>query len=578
MSVVQEKSIKSSISMPLMVSGKNLVKLQSIRSQSRINISTFDKGVKIEVPDKDVSFIQEILGRNSENTNWSVNIEKKRKKVTLLYIEKDDEEDKPNSKINTLTSTLPYIQESSISSQKRTHKKSKTKPVLLKPLRSPLENYKFIINSLRTSNGFELIRPKKSYKYYIGSGNNDSLVNKVMYSKIGWMRVYNHTSANFIWTQVKKKEIMETIPKNEEVLEKNKSSFNVHIRIFGEEKYTEILPVAQIESSKLRVYNRIDRNRELSSKKRLFKNLKSFYTSKGDDVFKYIPLTFHIKRGSRDPAFSEFKEAFLRIQDKIDNDNDIYLTNAWLVKPGELTNRGIGISVCTTIKEIIDRIDDLDSGTKHQRTYIIQKYIYRPLLYKNRKFDIRCYALITCYNSNLQGFFYKDGYLRTSVAEFSLENAKNKFIHLTNDAVQKKSSEYGKYEDGNKLSYPEFQEYLETIYGKSVNFFENILPGIKNLVKDSIQSTYKKLNPKDRLHTFEILGYDFMIDEFFKPWLIEVNTNPCLALSGPYLAVLIPKMLTDAFHIALDPFFSHDFADFDDNRFVMVFNKATADV
>ena len=37
-------------------------------------------------------------------------------------------------------------------------------------------------------------------------------------------------------------------------------------------------------------------------------------------------------------------------------------------------------------------------------------------------------------------------------------------IHLTNDAVQKKSEDYGKYESGNKLSYLEFQNFFDKNY------------------------------------------------------------------------------------------------------------------
>ena len=53
----------------------------------------------------------------------------------------------------------------------------------------------------------------------------------------------------------------------------------------------------------------------------------------------------------------------------------------------------------------------------------------------------------------MKGYFYEDGYIRTSCVEFDLDNLDNRFIHLTNDAVQKKAEDYGKFENGNKLSY-----------------------------------------------------------------------------------------------------------------------------
>ncbi len=37
-----------------------------------------------------------------------------------------------------------------------------------------------------------------------------------------------------------------------------------------------------------------------------------------------------------------------------------------------------------------------------------------------------------------------------------------------------------------------------------------------------------------------------MIDENFKTYLIEVNTNPCLELSSPLLARIIPSMIDNA--------------------------------
>lgn len=52
------------------------------------------------------------------------------------------------------------------------------------------------------------------------------------------------------------------------------------------------------------------------------------------------------------------------------------------------------------------------------RTFILQKYIENPALYKGRKFDIRCFALVTSINGHLKGYNYLDGYLRTSGREF----------------------------------------------------------------------------------------------------------------------------------------------------------------
>jgi hypothetical protein len=61
-----------------------------------------------------------------------------------------------------------------------------------------------------------------------------------------------------------------------------------------------------------------------------------------------------------------------------------------------------------------------------------------------------------------------------------------------------------------------------------------------------------KLNPNQRKNTFEIYGYDFMIDSKLKPWLIEVNTNPCLEETSTLLRQLLPRMLDDAFKLTID--------------------------
>ena len=46
-----------------------------------------------------------------------------------------------------------------------------------------------------------------------------------------------------------------------------------------------------------------------------------------------------------------------------------------------------------------------------------------------------------------------------------------------------------------------------------------------------------------------------MIDENFKPWLIEVNNNPCLETSCSLLNRIIPQVIENVFRIAVDPMF-----------------------
>ena len=57
------------------------------------------------------------------------------------------------------------------------------------------------------------------------------------------------------------------------------------------------------------------------------------------------------------------------------------------------------------------------SKIKHN-TFIIQKYIERPLLIYKRKFDIRVWVLLD-QDQNL--FFFKEGYLRTSSSEYGID-------------------------------------------------------------------------------------------------------------------------------------------------------------
>jgi len=62
----------------------------------------------------------------------------------------------------------------------------------------------------------------------------------------------------------------------------------------------------------------------------------------------------------------------------------------------------------------------------------------------------------------------------------------------------------------------------------------------------------KKIDPHRRKHCFELFGYDFILDEDFNVWLIEVNTNPCIEESSVLLKMLLPRMIEDMLRITVD--------------------------
>ena len=101
---------------------------------------------------------------------------------------------------------------------------------------------------------------------------------------------------------------------------------------------------------------------------------------------------------------------------------------------------------------------------------------------------------------------------------------------------------------------------------------------LKIWLKTLLNLFFFKLDPKRRQHTMEIFGYDFMLDNNLKPWLIEVNTNPCLELSSNYLSILIPAMIENAFRISIDPLFPPPsgkliLESFFENKFELIFHQ-----
>jgi hypothetical protein len=168
---------------------------------------------------------------------------------------------------------------------------------------------------------------------------------------------------------------------------------------------------------------------------------------------------------------------------------------------------------------------------------------------------LRCYLLLTNYNGILKGYWFDEGYIRTSSREFTLKHLDNRIIHLTNDAVQKRSDEYGKFESSNKISMADFQKYLDSEHAADKYSVADVFRRMKLIATDIVRSVEHLLSPNNRQCCFELFGLDFMIDSKFRPLLIEANSNPCLEVSGSVLGRLIPSLVENVLRLAVDPLF-----------------------
>lgn len=101
-------------------------------------------------------------------------------------------------------------------------------------------------------------------------------------------------------------------------------------------------------------------------------------------------------------------------------------------------------------------------------------------------------------------------------------------VHLTNVAIQKKGDDYDA-DSGGKWDVRSLKLYLLSKYG--ADRVNTLFFGIQLICIRSLLSVQKVIiNDK---HSFELYGYDILIDADLKPWLIEVNASPSLTANTP---------------------------------------------
>jgi len=231
--------------------------------------------------------------------------------------------------------------------------------------------------------------------------------------------------------------------------------------------------------------------------------------------------------------------------------------NMWIIKPINL-NRGRCIQVLNDTNKIVEyllkiqemkKIEGENNNNFKCEHILLQKYLEKPLLYQGRKFDIRIWILIIGGQENFV-YIFKQGHLKATCAEYDI-NSSSPFIHLTNYSVQKHNVDFSKKEIGNEISYKDFQDELDkNKTGK--NFLKDIYPKIVYIIRLAIGSVKLNINHLNRNNCFEIFGCDFILDEKYKPYLLEINMNPGLEISSPLISKLVPRMVDDALKLTID--------------------------
>ena len=242
-------------------------------------------------------------------------------------------------------------------------------------------------------------------------------------------------------------------------------------------------------------------------------------------------------------VFSDYSDKISEILDILEKNLPQYklngFRNIWIMKPSNLS-RGRGVTCVNSLLPIEQSLSATnDSGV------IVQKYIENPLIIKNRKFDIRQWVLVTSLNP-LIIWMWKEPYLRFGAEDYIMNDLNNIYSHLTNNSIAKHSAQYKKEKtfEGDMWTCFDFENYL----GKEK--WKNIHEQIKNAIICSFYAVHQEIKQRKRSH--ELYGYDFMIDEDFNVYLIEVNASPALDYSTKITEKLVKIMVKDLIELVID--------------------------
>ncbi|XP_039553184.1 tubulin polyglutamylase TTLL4 [Passer montanus] len=270
---------------------------------------------------------------------------------------------------------------------------------------------------------------------------------------------------------------------------------------------------------------------QIGRKDRLWRNLLKMQARCGKKEFNFFPQSFILPQDIK-LLRKAWEEGASR--------------QKWIVKP-PASARGIGIQVIHKWSQLPKR-----------RPLLVQRYLHKPYLIGGKKFDLRIYVYVTCYDP-LRVYLFKDGLVRFASCKYSssMDSLSNKFMHLTNYSVNKKNTEYKSNSDetacqGHKWALKALWSYLAQ---KGVNS-EAIWEKIKDIVIKTIIASEPYVNSLVKMYVrrpyccHELFGFDIMLDENLKPWILEVNISPSLHSNSPLDVSIKGQMIRDLLNLA----------------------------